>query len=189
MLPMQTLGLSESTPRTENRLKTLFWPSIQTGSDVDYLGTQGYWVCVFVSVISFVTSLAITPLGAFLSLLYFFFGGVGVRERDRYAAAVVFVLFFINLTLVGPGVVNVLLSALLLSNVRATWIAQSWNPGSEDAVLPARMGDTWPDKFADKLPAWLWPKISYAYYVFSAVVLLFSIIGAVAFRLHQLKTP
>jgi hypothetical protein len=39
---MQTLGLSDSTPRTESRLKSLFWPTIQTGSDVDYLGAQGY---------------------------------------------------------------------------------------------------------------------------------------------------
>lgn len=38
---MQTLGLTDSAPRTEGRLKSLFWPSIQTGHDVDYLGTQG----------------------------------------------------------------------------------------------------------------------------------------------------
>ncbi|HZR29438.1 MAG TPA: hypothetical protein VFA71_11735 [Terriglobales bacterium] len=39
---MQTLGVSDSTPQSENWLKSLFWPSIQ--SDVDYLGAQGYWV-------------------------------------------------------------------------------------------------------------------------------------------------
>ena len=41
---MQTLGLTDSAPRTEGRLKSLFWPSIKTGDDVDYLGTQGFWV-------------------------------------------------------------------------------------------------------------------------------------------------
>jgi hypothetical protein len=177
MLAMQTLGLSESTPRTENRLKSLFWPSIQTGTDVDYLGTQGYWVCAIVSVISFLTSVALNPLIAVLSLCFFFFGGVGVRERSRYAAVAVFVLFFINMLLAGIGVVGVLLSALLLSNVRATWMAHGWKPDSEDAKLPARLSDTWADKFADKLPTWLWPKVRYPYYVFSAFILISGIIG------------
>lgn len=45
---MQTLGLSDSTVRTEGRLKSLFWPSIQTGADVDYLAVQGFWVCTIV---------------------------------------------------------------------------------------------------------------------------------------------
>jgi hypothetical protein len=51
---MQTLGLSDSTPRTESRLKSLFWPSIQTGSDVDYLGAQGYWFCTIPVLLSLV---------------------------------------------------------------------------------------------------------------------------------------
>jgi len=42
---MQTLGLSDSTIRSESRLKSLFWPSIQSGADVDYLAVQGFWVC------------------------------------------------------------------------------------------------------------------------------------------------
>jgi hypothetical protein len=37
---MQTLGLSDSMPRSESRLKSLFWPSIESSSDVDYLGAQ-----------------------------------------------------------------------------------------------------------------------------------------------------
>jgi hypothetical protein len=53
---MQTLGLTDSAPRTEGRLKSLFWPSIKTGDDVDYLGTQGFWVCTFVAILSFVVS-------------------------------------------------------------------------------------------------------------------------------------
>ena len=49
---METLGLSDSTQRSESRLKSLLWPSIQTGTDVDYLGTQRYWVSTLVSVVS-----------------------------------------------------------------------------------------------------------------------------------------
>jgi hypothetical protein len=46
---MQTLGLSDSTVRTKSRLKSLFWPSIQSGADVDYLAVQGFWVCTIVA--------------------------------------------------------------------------------------------------------------------------------------------
>lgn len=175
---MQTLGLSESTPRTENRLKSLFWPSISTGHDVDYLGTQGYWVCTVVAVASFIFGVvADHPISAVFVLLFYYIGGVGVRERSRYAAIVVFAVFFTDLLLLGLSVVRVLFTALLLSNVRATWIAYHWQPGSEEAGLPARLNETWTDKFADVFPAWLWPKIRYVYYVFSACFLGLAIIG------------
>jgi hypothetical protein len=54
MLGMQTLGISDSTSRSESRLKSLFWPSIESGADVDYLAVQGYWVCTVVAALSFV---------------------------------------------------------------------------------------------------------------------------------------
>ena len=84
---METLGLSGSTPRTEGRLKSLFWPSIQNGTDVDYLGVQGYWVCTIVGVSSLVfNALSGQTIAGIFVLLYYYLGGVGVRERSRYAA-------------------------------------------------------------------------------------------------------
>ena len=91
---MQTLGLSDSTDRTESRLKSLFWPSIQTGTDVDYLGTQGYWVCTVVAILSFVFLVASGHMiGGIFTLPFYYLGGVGVRERSRYAAAAVVLSF------------------------------------------------------------------------------------------------
>ncbi|HYL10885.1 MAG TPA: hypothetical protein VEU31_09120 [Candidatus Acidoferrales bacterium] len=175
---MQTLGLSDSMPRSEGRLKSLFWPSVQTSNDVDYLGAQGYWVCAVVAVFSFVFSaIAGHPIiGAFV-LLFYYLGGVGVRERSRYSAAVVLFLFVADTLASGPGVVKVLIAALLLSNLRATWIASRWRPESDEAVLPPRFGDTWGDKFADKLPMWLWPKVRVVYYMFSVCFLVFVVFG------------
>lgn len=174
---METLGLSESTPRTESRLKSLFWPVIQNGSDVDYLGAQGYWVCTVVAVLSFVlltaTGQVITGVA---TLLFYYLGGVGVRERSRYAAAAVFAMYPLD-TVLSPGVVRVLISALLLSNLRATWIASRWKPESEEAVLPPRLRETWADKFADQFPSWLWPKARIVCYAFSAGFLLLVIFG------------
>jgi hypothetical protein len=90
---MQTLGLSDSTPRTESRIKTLFWPAIQSASDVAYLGAQGYWVCTIVAVVSVVVLIfrGNSILGP-LVFLFYYVGGVGVPERSRYAAAVVLLM-------------------------------------------------------------------------------------------------
>lgn len=85
---MQTLGLTDDA-RSESRLKTLFWPTIQSGADVDYLGAQGFWVCTIIGAITFITLLATgSPLMAASMLLFFHFGGVGVRERDLFAATI-----------------------------------------------------------------------------------------------------
>jgi hypothetical protein len=176
---VETLGLSDSTPRTDSRLKSLFWPTIQNGSDVDYLGTQGYWVCTVVAIVSFVF-LAATgqPITAVLILLFYYLGGVGVRERSRYAAAVILLMYLLD-TLLAPGVIRVLISALLLSNLRATWIAGGWRPDSEEAVLPPRLGESLGDKLADRFPTWLWPKVRILYYVFSGSFLILVVFGMV----------
>jgi hypothetical protein len=174
---MQTLGLSDSTPRTENRFKSLFWPSIETSSDVDYLGTQGYWVCAIVAVFSFVFSIITGhPIAGFFVLLFYYLGGVGVREHSLYAATVVFVMFVVD-TMAQPGLLKVFLAAVLLSNLRATWIASHWKPDSTEAAMPIRLSETWGDKFADKLPPWLWPRIRILYYVFSVCFLALTILG------------
>lgn len=174
---METLGLSGSAERADGRLKSLFWPSIQSGTDVDYLGSQGYWVCTVVAVASFVLLIVSgQPITGSAIFLFYYLGGVGVRERSRYAALVIFVMYILD-TLLMPGVLRFILSALLLSNLRATWIAASWRPGSDEALLPARLNETFADKVADQLPPWLWPKIRIAYYVFSVGFLLLVTVG------------
>jgi hypothetical protein len=77
-------------------------------------------------------------------------------------------------------VLRVIVSALLLSNLRATWIASNWEPNSERAALPPRLGETFADKFADLWPAWIWPKVRIIYYIFSLAVLLVFALGIAA---------
>ena len=178
---MQTLGLSDSMPRTEGRLKSLFWPSVQSSSDVDYLGAQGYWVCSAIAVLSFVILLISGHpfLGIFVFLV-FYLGGVGVRERSRYAAGCVLVSYAMDLLVSGPSIARVLFTALLLANFRAIWIASHWRSDSEEAAPAPRWSETWSDKFADQLPMWLWPKIRIGYYFLSASYFLLVAIGFAA---------
>ena len=178
---MQTLGISDSTPRSESRLKSLFWPSIESGADVDYLAVQGYWVCTIVAVLSFAVLVgARQPVLGLVTFLFFHLGGIGVREHSRFAAAVVFVFYLIDtlasfkILVTSPGmiVLRAIITALLLSNLRATWNAARWQSGSDQAAMPLRLSDTWTDKFANNWPAWLWPKIRVVYYILSIALLL-----------------
>ena len=188
MLRMQTLDLSGTEGRSDGRVKSLLWPSIQTGTDVDYIGVQGYWVCTFVAGVSFVFMLLQgRPLLAGTFLLFYYFGGVGVRERDLFAAAIVFGAYaldtLVSLTILifvspwGMLVMRVIFTALLLSNLRATWIAANWQPSSEQAAFPPRQGGSWSDVLADLWPAFIWPKVRIIYYIFACAVLLISLLG------------
>jgi hypothetical protein len=152
---VQTLDLTDSGPGPDGRLKTLFWPSIQTADDVDYLGTQGFWLCVLVATFSLVLLVFgghVIP-GAALFLFYFS-GGVGVREHSRFAAAMILISYVAD-TIAVPGVIRFIVGALLFSNLRATRIASQWNPESSEAVPPPRLAETWWDKLSDTMPAWL----------------------------------
>ena len=186
---MQTLGVSDSMPHGESRLKSLFWPFIRSGSDVDYLGIQGYWVCTIVSVMTLLLGLFTlvasrnVAQGAFFALifgilaLFFYLGGVGVREGSQFAAAIVFASSALDLAtvlLTSPVSVGLLIKAaitvVLFSNLRATWIAGSWRPNPEEFALPPRRSLTFGDQFVDQWPRWIWPKIRIVYYVFSLLI-------------------
>src|ERR1051325_8613979 len=175
---METLGLSDSTQRSEGFVKSLFWPSIQTATDVDYLGTQGYWVCTIVALLSLgVFVFTGHPIIGVLIFLLYYGGGVGVRERSPYAAGIVFFIYLFE-TIFGPfSVLRIIITGLLLSNMRATWIASNWKPDSEEAILPPRLNETFFDKVADQLPQWLWPKMRILYYVFVFVLIVLFIVG------------
>src|SRR5260370_36674343 len=100
---VEALGLSGSAERRDGRLESLFWPSIQNGTDVDDLGAQGYWVCTAVAVLSFVfLTMNGQPITGVAILLFYYVGGAGVRERSRYAPLVFFVMYMLG-TFLGPG--------------------------------------------------------------------------------------
>ncbi len=181
---MQTLGLADSTPRSESRLKSLFWPSIQSGADVDYLGVQGYLLCTAFAILAFLSSVAIGhPIAGAVAFVFYYLSGVGIRERSRYAAGMAFVFALAEL-LILPGILKIFFAGLLLSNLRATWIASSWKPDTEESELPPRLTATWGDRFSDRLPSWLWPKVRAVYYVLSVAFMLLFFAGMAMFIHH-----
>jgi hypothetical protein len=183
---MQTLGISTSNPASESRIKSLLWPSIRNATDMDYLGTQGYWVCAVVAALSLVVNVmqGYSVVGVFV-FLFFYLGGVGVRERSRFAATIVLLMYFAELLVGVPSIGRIVILGLLLSNVRATWLAAGWQPDSAEAILPPRLNDTLGDKFADRLPAILWPKLRIPYYIYSVGFLALVVVGLTVTALHR----
>ncbi len=80
--------------------------------------------------------------------------------------------------------VRIIVTALLLSNLRATWIADHWEPASEEAALPPRLGENWSDKISDRWPAFIWPKIKWLYYIFAFGFLALVVAGLIVMKIR-----
>jgi len=172
---MQTLGLSESTPKTEERLKNLFWPSIRNEVDVDYLGRQGYWICFGVAVVTLAFNLFTGSVwGGIFESTFFFLGGVGVRARSRFAAIAVFCAYLLSALLLqrltgqGFGILRIIFLALLLANIRGTWLSAMWRTSATEPP-PMPLDKTIWDKLSDRLPIFLWPKTKWILYVMAVL--------------------
>jgi hypothetical protein len=173
---MQILGLSDSTPRTEGRLKALFWPTIRNDGDLEYITEQGFWVCFIVAVMTLVISVFTGSFfwGVF-ECLFYFLAGVGVRQRSTGAAITAFVAYllawFVMVRYTGNGfsVVRLIFCGLLLSNVRGIWLSSRWQKAAEAEPAPARLNQTIFDKLSDQLPPRIWPAAKWVFGFFAAI--------------------
>ena len=162
---MQTLGLSDSTLRTEGRLKGLFWPTIQSAADVDYTTRQGFWLCVVLGVATWL-------LGVFqgegtaslIDFVFYFLCGVGIRQRSRVAAGAVLLVYLVGTILVfragNPGFTRFIFLALLLSNLRALFLVSRF-PIDDFIVEPHTLAD----RFSTNLPPKIWGWAKYVLYI------------------------
>jgi hypothetical protein len=183
---MQSLGLSGDSQRSDGRLKSIFWPTVQNAWDVDSLGRQGFWICLIIAafqlVVSVFTGNPIMMITGALAGLAFLIGGMGVREGNWPAAAMVFAIFFVGLlySLASgqfPGMLSIIAAGLLLSNLRAAFLASEWRPAGVDEDRPMRFNETLGDKLADQLPAKAWPLLQVPFFALAGLLLLLSLIG------------
>ncbi|MGD0346227.1 MAG: hypothetical protein ABSA85_05685 [Terracidiphilus sp.] len=181
---MQTLGLSGESKRSDGRLKSIFWPTVENAWDVNYLGQQGFWLCVIIAVLQVLVGMfsgnPVLLVAYFAMALIFLLGGMGVREASWPAAAMVFALFFCDILYALaaghlPGILDIVAAGILLSNVRATFLASEWKPAREDEDRPMRFNETFRDKLVDQWPAKAWPVLQAPFYALSALLLLLSL--------------
>ena len=172
---MQNLGLSDSTPHTQGRLKSLAWPSIESDYDVEYLTRQGFSICFSIAAFSLLQVITLGPLALF-QVVFYYLSGVGIRVKSRFAAVSVFVIYLFELlvsflaTSVGPMlVVRLIVVGLLGANVRATYLAYKWaETRTEPPPVPA--GGSFFDNFGDVWPHKIWPIGRYVYYALTGLM-------------------
>jgi len=180
---MQNLGLSDSTPHTQSRLKSLAWPTIGNDYDVEYLTRQGYSICFLIAGLSLLSTFVIGPIGLF-AVVFYYLGGVGIRVRSRFAAISVFTMYLLDMVLSMRGgfgpylVLRFIFLALLAANVRATFLAVKWaETRTEPPPLPVgggffdNLGDVWPRK--------IWPAGQYVFYVMTFLMAVFLLAAVV----------
>lgn len=178
---MSTLGLDGTPQKEDNLFKRLFWPS-DSPYEVDMLGQQGMWVCLVSGALSSgAMAFGGHPLLALLNLLFYWVGGMGVREHAIAAAILVAtgqVLNVLAATLAGmpPGALSLICTGLLLANVRGTLIAARWVQRAPQE-FPERLGETITDKLIDQLPFRVWPKITIAFYSIASMYLALCVLG------------
>jgi len=191
---MQTLGLSGESKRTDGRLKSIFWPTVENAWDVDSLGRQGFWICLIVAAFQLLVALIagnpIMIVAGAASALVFLVGGMGVREASWPAAALVFAIYFVNVlysVAIGqfPGFLAIVAACILLSNLRAAFLASEWRPAAEDEDRPMRFSETLGDKLADRLPAKAWPVLQIPFFGLASLLLLLSLAGLGLAILHR----
>lgn len=182
---MSTLGLDGRPQSEDTLLQRIFWPRNHAG-DADALGQQGYWVCLFVGVISAGISVFTGhPFLGLLVLAFYWLGGIGVREHSVAAAIIValgYIAAFVFAVALGrfPGLVDLAITAILLGNIRGTYVASSWRAKGDPEVFPDRLNTTFFDWLVDQLPAKLWPKGRYAFFsvtVLYAALMAFAMVG------------
>ncbi len=91
----------------------------------------------------------------------------------------------------GNPLLGLVAMMLLFANVRATVLSRRWqDPATEPDVaeLPERSDASFADKFANRLPALIWPKARYVFYPLSAVLLALSIFSVIVPINHQKAT-
>jgi hypothetical protein len=186
---MQILGLADSTPKPDNRLKSLFWPTIRTRVDLDTVTTQGFWICALVgcvtAALACVTGNALDIfLGAFGAVFYVL-AGFGVRMQSRVAATAAFAMYLLDGVAMqvqtgrGFGVMRLIFLAVLLANVRGIWLSASFQPAESDPP-PTGLDENWRDKLVDQWPAAIWPWGRYVFYILAALGLGLAVLGMLA---------
>ena len=185
---MQTLGLSDSTSRTESRWRALLWPTISNEGNFDYITTQGLWICFVVAGFTVVLSaLAGSPgMGTFEGA-FFFFAGLGVRQRSRVAAITAFSAYLLSALVLqrytgnGFGILRIIFLALLFANIRGNWLSARWAKDQQAIPLP-RLNQTFGDKLSDQLPMYLWPKARFLFYALAGIEITLLLVSLFAPR-------
>ena len=177
---MQALGLTPQEP-SEGRIKSLFWPKIVNVADVDNLTNQGFWLCFIIAAITMLISIVGGIYFMILDAVFYYLGGNGVRQRSKAAAIFVFgtyaaeTLLHWKVSYAGGGtgeIARIFFSALLLSNVRAIWMASNWRKNGGDDEAAFVLNETFADKLSGVWARAVWGRLRIVFFILAAVEII-----------------
>jgi hypothetical protein len=94
---MQTLGLSDSTPKSEGRLRALLWPSIRSDVAASTVAQNAMYAGVGVGAVTTIfVLLRIAPVSALLDAVLFVILGFGARQFSITASILALLLYVTN---------------------------------------------------------------------------------------------
>lgn len=134
------------------------------------------------------TVIAGYPLMGAFEGTFFFFAGIGVRERSRVAAISAFSAYLLSALVLqrytgnGFGILRIIFLALLFANIRGNWLSARWAREQQSSVPLTRLRETLGDKLADQLPTWLWPKVRFVFYVMAGLEIALLLLSLFASR-------
>jgi hypothetical protein len=122
---MQTLGLSDSTPKPTSRLRDLFWPDLSVDTSAESACDSASYACFAIAGITILVALW-TSLSNIIGALLFVAIGFGLRKKWRVAAITGFLLYL--LSVIGtvsqgrsPGVLSIFILVILFNSIRASF--------------------------------------------------------------------
>lgn len=186
---MGYLGLDETVVKDENLFQRLFWPS-DHAAETDYLGQQGFWICVGVAVLSLIVLVVRGEwISGLLTFAFFALGGIGVREHSVGAATLVALAFWMNQVsgaISGrfPGFLSLAAGCLLLANIRGTYVAARWKLRGDPEAFPERLKTTLKERFVDQMPMRVWPRARVGFFILAGIYMLLSIAGVMLLPRH-----
>ena len=130
---MQSLGLSDSTPKTEGRFRALFWPTIDSDIAAETAVRNAMYATWGISAVTCLLILtgAVQAYGL-IEVALFLALGIGIRQFSVAASALALLLYLADVGAslrqgqMGLGIVTVIVIGLFLSAFRASLFMYRW---------------------------------------------------------------
>lgn len=143
---METLGLSDSTPKSEGRLRALFWPAIHSDVAAETAAQNAMYAACGIAALTVVAALLrIVPAASLVDALLFVVLALGLRQFSVAASILATVLYAVEFVssilrgMVGSGIVIALIATgLFIGGIRAAWFMRR-HPGAFQPTVWTRV--------------------------------------------------
>lgn len=183
---MQTLGLSDSTPKPSSRIKELFWPKIDDEVAAVTAARNAMYASFLIALGTALSAFTGQSSLVWIDFAFYVLVGIGVRQLSRTAALTGFILYGLSWALIPASflsagiVVRLILTALLLNGVRAASYAHNTHRESaiDDVANPAvdTTGLSRASVAVENLPNRLWPILKAPFFVMLYAVVFLNLL-------------